>query len=483
MRSEVDEKTQVLELPGWFQEMRREHQSRGDNEPTVVVSEALEAVTVRTEAVAAPESPERGPAHEVRSIAASAAGASADEATVTMPALDAKTRPVIDAAQAGAERRARAHAALAGREVRPWDRMRLASVTQAQAGALTDVAEVIGGERLGQEVLRGMDASLGQSWCGVGRARVGVHWDDEGETLSAGASTWWRVMPGWERGLVWVDETLARRWLEALELGHLAGEQAHGAVCCVLGEVFSGAMRRCGWPQVTWGVNPLPGRAKVELMRASRPPYVAWVLEVEDHHGEVRGELRLAMPWSLVRMVRGQLCAPAADLARWDALPGVGRLSVGSVGLTLEEVRGLEPGDVLMAGESIARGEGVRLGAQLRFGARARWGGVLRQGEGRAWVFEAGATGVDDEAKRDDNPREDGMSEAVERAEVEVDVVVGEVRMELGQLSRLVPGQVLETHSPVGGAVRLMVGAKEIARGELVEVEGRLGVRVEQVSA
>ncbi|RVU46926.1 hypothetical protein EA187_07260 [Lujinxingia sediminis] len=466
----MDEKTQLLELPGWFQEMRREHQAQLDDEPTVVVSEVLEAVTVRVDAVAGPGRPARA-AVEV---------AGADEATVTMPSLDAKTRPVIDAAQAGAGRRARVQAALASREVRPWDRMRLASVTQAQAQALADMVEVIGGERLGQEVLRGMEASIGERWCGVGRARVGVHWDDDGETLSAGASTWWRVMPGWERGLVWVDEGLARRWLEALELRHLGGEQAHGAVCCVLGEVFSGAMRRCGWPQVTWGVNPLAGRAKVELMRASRPPYVAWVLEVAC--GEVRGQLRLAMPWSLVRMVRGQLRAPAAELARWAAMPGVGRLSVGCVGLTLEEVRGLEPGDVVMAGVAIERREGVRLGAKLRFGAQARWAGALREGEGREWVFEVGEPCVD-EPERDDEPREVAMSEAVERAEVEVEVVVGEVRMELGQLSRLVVGQVLETGSPVGAAVRLMVGAQEIARGELVEVEGRLGVRVEQVSS
>ncbi|TXD36094.1 hypothetical protein FRC98_13290 [Lujinxingia vulgaris] len=471
----MDEKTQLLELPGWFQEMRREHQARADDEPTVVVSEALEAVTVRVEAVAGPGRPARAGVEE----------AGADEATVTMPSLDAKTRPVIDAAAAGEAAHRRVKAVQATREVRPWDRMRLASVTQAQARALADFVEVLGGERMSAEVLRGMEGSIAEGWRGVGRARVGVHWDDDGEVLSGGASTWWRVMPGWERGLVWVDEALARRWLSALELGHLGGEQAHGAVCAVLGEVFSGAMRRCGWPQVTWGVNPLPGRAKVELMRASRPPYVAWVLEVE--HGGVRGQLRLAMPWSLVRMVHGQLRAPAVEVARWAAIPGVGRLSVGRVGLRLEEARGLGPGDVVVMGGEVGRGEEVRFEAQLSFGPRARWAGALRAGEGGAWMFEVGeaqdAEPEESTTTNDDDTREDAMSEAVERAEVEVEVVVGEVRMALGQLSRLMVGQVLETGAPVGGAVRLMVGEREVARGELVEVEGRLGVRVEQVGS
>ncbi|MEZ4404557.1 MAG: FliM/FliN family flagellar motor switch protein [Kofleriaceae bacterium] len=60
-------------------------------------------------------------------------------------------------------------------------------------------------------------------------------------------------------------------------------------------------------------------------------------------------------------------------------------------------------------------------------------------------------------------------------------VVVGEVEVSARQLLELGPGQVITLAGPVGGPVELRAGARLIGRGELVVVDGDLGVRVTEV--
>ncbi|RAL23939.1 YscQ/HrcQ family type III secretion apparatus protein [Lujinxingia litoralis] len=477
----MDEKTQLLELPGWFQELREEHRAREAEalEPTVVVSRTLEAKTLRVEAV--------GGGREAKTLRVEAVGggreakprhekggAEGEEETAVMPAFDAKTRPAIDVPAP----------VMRERVVRVWSRMKLASVTQGDAEALRGLVRITGGERLRQEVLQGLEGVFGKGWQVRGSSRVGVHWEEEAGAFAGGVSTWWRVMPGWERGLVWVNPELGRAWLRALGLGDLGGDEAHGAVCCAIGEVMGGALERCGWPQVSWGVNPLPGRAKVELMRASRPPYVEWVLEVGWTRG--RGLIRVVLPWTLVRRVEGQLPRSREVPEGAAVWPVWGRLTAGSVRLSLGEVRGLGVGDVVLCGE--VNGEGV--GAELRAGATVGFGGRLQVGTSGCWqlvineaLAASGEEGGAIRAEAIESEEEEQMTQAtaVEGAEVEVVVEVGRVKLTVGELSRLVPGQVVETEAAVGGPVRLLVGDQEVARGELVEVEGRLGVRVERV--
>jgi flagellar motor switch/type III secretory pathway protein FliN len=76
--------------------------------------------------------------------------------------------------------------------------------------------------------------------------------------------------------------------------------------------------------------------------------------------------------------------------------------------------------------------------------------------------------------------------------ESDLEQVVGEtpvlVRLELGALemsaaewAALRPGDVLATGRRLDEVVTLRTGGREIARGELVEIEGELGVRITQV--
>lgn len=61
---------------------------------------------------------------------------------------------------------------------------------------------------------------------------------------------------------------------------------------------------------------------------------------------------------------------------------------------------------------------------------------------------------------------------------VELHVVIGEKRMSLAEILALQKGSILELGKGLDPVVDLMVQDKVVARGELVEVDGRLGVRL-----
>jgi type III secretion protein Q len=63
-------------------------------------------------------------------------------------------------------------------------------------------------------------------------------------------------------------------------------------------------------------------------------------------------------------------------------------------------------------------------------------------------------------------------------ATIEVQVVAGAVTLSARRLLELAPGQVLSLGSPLGGPVELRLGRRVIGRGELVDVDGELGVRL-----
>ena len=61
---------------------------------------------------------------------------------------------------------------------------------------------------------------------------------------------------------------------------------------------------------------------------------------------------------------------------------------------------------------------------------------------------------------------------------VKLRVEMGRIQITLAQLSELGPGAVLELHKDVRGPVALWVEDRKIGEGELVAVDGQLGVRI-----
>lgn len=81
-------------------------------------------------------------------------------------------------------------------------------------------------------------------------------------------------------------------------------------------------------------------------------------------------------------------------------------------------------------------------------------------------------------------PAAPALSETLDFASdipVTVRVVIGDKQTTLGELLELKKGELLEMDKGLETAVDLMVQDKVVARGELVEIDGRMGVRIIRV--
>lgn len=170
---------------------------------------------------------------------------------------------------------------------------------------------------------------------------------------------------------------------------------------------------------------------------------------------------------ALVLPVAAVLAPPRAPL---DALAG-GPLGGVAVAVPVAIARaavprarfaGLRGRDVLVA-PRLARGQ-----VELVVGRGALRGG-LAPSDSRVTVLTHYVRGPMDDALADD-------------ATVDVAVTIGELRLSVRSLLELAPGQVLDLGKPLGSAVELRVGPRVVARGELVDVGGDVGVRVLAIS-
>lgn len=71
--------------------------------------------------------------------------------------------------------------------------------------------------------------------------------------------------------------------------------------------------------------------------------------------------------------------------------------------------------------------------------------------------------------------------EAVYDVPVKVQAVLGRSRMEIGELMRLRPGDVVELDRRVGEPVDIYVNNRLIARGEVVLIDNALGVTLTEI--
>lgn len=238
-----------------------------------------------------------------------------------------------------------------------------------------------------------------------------------------------------------------------------AGSDVAGLVAHVLAECT-----RAGLPPVV--VEP----------ETSKPPdgrgvEVAGIVEIEG----LEGWVQLFVPKRWLRR------APRRKALRRLATLAAGRvvhtcpLVIARTGLTATELAELRPGDaVLFERHAFDHGDlrATRLAALEVGGGVAlpislmddgRWGGRLTT-----------------EDEMEDAGEE--TTQLLESAEIGVDVRVGRVSLTLDQLSRLAPGQVLTADREVGDDVELVANGTTIAIGELVDVEGVLGVRLVELA-
>ncbi len=75
-------------------------------------------------------------------------------------------------------------------------------------------------------------------------------------------------------------------------------------------------------------------------------------------------------------------------------------------------------------------------------------------------------------------PADAALADVALQARLPVTLRVGATELPLSRILSLAPGDVIALYSEVGGPVDVLVAGKLVARGELVSIDGRLGVRI-----
>jgi type III secretion protein Q len=173
-------------------------------------------------------------------------------------------------------------------------------------------------------------------------------------------------------------------------------------------------------------------------------------LELAVSAAGVAGRVLLVVPERVVRALRDPAPAPPVLLdAAVEATVRHGRIT-----LDADEVRHLREGDVLLLDEP--PGDSVDL--ELPGGASVRG----RLGDDELEV---------EEVLPDPGPGQSGVP-------VPIDVALATVALPVRELGRITPGAVIPLGIARDGGVALRIGGRTVARGELVDVDGAVGVRV-----
>jgi type III secretion system YscQ/HrcQ family protein len=182
-----------------------------------------------------------------------------------------------------------------------------------------------------------------------------------------------------------------------------------------------------------------------------------------------------------------KLAAPAPRaIEAWRACAGrladaqvALRLEVGRTAVARDDLAGLAVGDVVLFerfGVRDVRGGPVtlRLG---RGGFAARLEGDTLRVED-FYRLNVGAPSMEFDSSGKDAASADQL---LKELPVEVVCELGRVTMSGRELVELRPGAVIPAGRPLAGPVDLTVGGRVVARGELVDVEGEIGVRITQL--
>lgn len=187
----------------------------------------------------------------------------------------------------------------------------------------------------------------------------------------------------------------------------------------------------------------------------------------------VRGWLRAPQPaWDALDPARVRIL----DFVRRDPIPVLLTLQLGTLRLSVSELRELAVGDALRPFPRIPHpqdGIGLMLcdrGGRVRIGARA---------VGEELFLENAVTGIaqpQDRADDADSPRLVG-ADRLDDVECEVSFELGVLRLTVAELARLRPGSVIRLGARVRESpVRVVVSGRLMARGELVVLGDELVV-------
>jgi type III secretion protein Q len=146
---------------------------------------------------------------------------------------------------------------------------------------------------------------------------------------------------------------------------------------------------------------------------------------------------------------------------------------------TVAEIAALEPGDALVP-LTITKKAGALTGELLVAPPESDVAFRADLGEDGRLVLRDGPLPIQSriEAAEDAMVDKDALAQSVGETPVVVRVEVGSAQMSAREWSQLGAGDVIALGKRIGENVILRVGGVEVARGELVDVEGEIGVRI-----
>jgi flagellar motor switch/type III secretory pathway protein FliN len=147
------------------------------------------------------------------------------------------------------------------------------------------------------------------------------------------------------------------------------------------------------------------------------------------------------------------------------------------------ELASLRPGDAWSCGQGWLL-DGSGQGSAALGAPAADFGVAVDVTEGGRIVLRGDRVElpVDVEKEQAMTDAKETLTEVLLEAPIVVRVEVGAVSMSVRDWTRLGPGDVIETGCRIADPVVLRVAGREVARGELVNVEGELGVRIRELS-
>jgi flagellar motor switch/type III secretory pathway protein FliN len=148
---------------------------------------------------------------------------------------------------------------------------------------------------------------------------------------------------------------------------------------------------------------------------------------------------------------------------------------------TVSEIEGLLVGDVWVPGKSSWIAAEPPLSAGLLAAPRSARGVPIRVSSGRI-VLGAEAVPVHEELTSM-SQEESELARIVGETPVVVRLELGSLEMSAADWAALRPGDVVQCGRRIEEPVVLRAGGREIARGELVDIEGELGVRITAVGS
>jgi flagellar motor switch/type III secretory pathway protein FliN len=147
---------------------------------------------------------------------------------------------------------------------------------------------------------------------------------------------------------------------------------------------------------------------------------------------------------------------------------------------TLSMLEGLSMGDVWIPGSQAWLAGEPALTAALLAPARSERGFPVRVSSGRT-VLGPGAVAVVEERDAAMSQNESELEQVVGETPLVVRLELGALEMTASEWAALRPGDVVSSGTRLEDGVVLRTGGREIARGELVDIEGEIGVRITRV--